>query len=1239
MGLLGLLVFNMVLFLLGLVLIAAKAINALISLIKKTLRREVREDTATIELIKRKPEEKTSRLFNREKKPETTGNNDINCIHEQYYSPFGTQNNSKHLLNINRNENFNLIHNDVNNNELKTEINCYNDTPAISDFVENIFKIDYDECSGNDFYCNMYDSSSDNINKSKLNDQISLVYESSESSDNENIYYNSNEETILTMPHTTRFIDYSTSLKSTPVSSKSCQVPNAVNIYQSPKSEINYNFNSVSKTDEHFKNRSQFLSHLPHSLSAYSNQSLLNCVQSELCNSSLICFDKSFVSLAKAGGDDYYTLPKNVIPFHYDVDLTPGIEKRDKNNNLTHYFEGNVSIHVKVAIATNVIEVNSKGLKMEKILIIPLSEYEQLPKVIDWKSNEKNDRIIMRLSYKLEAQSKWIIRFKYTGIHNDNMVGFYRSKVKSNNEKEISSKYIFSTQFESVECSAAIPCWDEPVVKATFKVKLIVPKEVVALSNTEVLNDSVIENTPYGIRKIVEYAQTPIMSTYLLAFVIGELEYLEKYTVPSSNSPNSTPVRCRVYSQPGYARNCVFALESVCKYLSYYQDFFGYDYPLKKLDNVAIPDFRSGAMENWGLVTYREVALIFDGDSDAKELTSLKQKLNIAEVVSHELAHQWFGNLVTMRWWNDIWLNEGFATFCAVLSTNTIYPDTQPFIRFMIDNTSHVLSVDSLSSSHEIDLAVKSSDYIEQYFDAINYSKGASIINMVYSYLGHENFKKGIQLYIKKHLYQNTVSNDIWKALDEANNTNLVNNMENWIKKPGYPLISVDLETYNPELKQITLSLSQKRYFSSTINNNDSSIKNLNTIWWIPLIILVSNGEKQTYFKYEFNSKKLNLTFPYEEGPNSFWKLNVDANGFYRVMMGAKNTGKITRILSENTTVLSIKDKLNLINDIGALCRSGELKFDKILSLLETFKLSREANYFVLSLIWSTLYAIKSYLYLKPKYITIGLQKFISSIFMPILNMIGYDPTPGEALTNSLLRTVVLTALASVKQPEVIKVLMDKFERYVNGDETALNMNIRDITYNTVMKYTNQPKNDFERMVNLYKNAQSPNHAITILRALGAINSTSILEILVNEYLFKEDFVRTQDMYILVGSIANNNPDKKYANTILWDYITNNWESINKKFAATPSLLGKVLSAPIYAQVGYDVTQKVNDWIDGKDLENFPKYKELYKKRQSQLSLIKKDIVEALETLDVTNKWVTNYSKDIEEWLVLHKYM
>jgi puromycin-sensitive aminopeptidase len=481
------------------------------------------------------------------------------------------------------------------------------------------------------------------------------------------------------------------------------------------------------------------------------------------------------------------------------------------------------------------------------------------------------------------------------------MNGLYRSSYKASDG---STKYIASTQFESDTARSVFPSFDEPLYKATFDIQMEVDEKLTALSNM-----NVIEETKLGEgTKLVRFATTPIMSTYLIAVAIGDFEYIE-----TTYGQNNIPIR--VYTLPGKKETTKFCLEVAKQSMEWFEDWFDYKSPIPKVDLIAIPDFSMGAMENWGLVTFREILLLVDKE------TTHRRKAMCALTTAHELGHFWFGNLTTMEWWCDLWLKEGFASFMEYLFVSRLYPEMKTSIDYLSDVTSSALYLDSLRSSHKIEVEINDPNELTGIYDDITYSKSNAIIRQLYYYLGEETFREGLRLYIKRFAFKNAVTQDLWTALSDASHQDINKLMSCWTQQIGYPLITVREEKLEGGKRR--LHLRQTRYLADGSTDEQ-------TLWQIPItIIKTSNVTEPVRFLMTQAEQEIVLD---NVASDEWVKLNADTSGFYRVqysedmlkhLLGAIHSGK-----------LGVLDRFGLVSDLFAIVKSGRAPASQFLELV-----------------------------------------------------------------------------------------------------------------------------------------------------------------------------------------------------------------------------------------------------------------------------------------------------------------
>src|SRR5499427_9442803 len=453
-------------------------------------------------------------------------------------------------------------------------------------------------------------------------------------------------------------------------------------------------------------------------------------------------------------------LPTTVLPERYEIRLTPDLAAAT--------FAGEERVSIQVLEPVRQIVLNAAELEIQAV-----SATSADGTLIKGAVTLDADNEQATLSFpELMTPGQRELQIKFSGILNDKLHGFYRSIYKDADGRE---KPLASTQFESTDARRAFPCWDEPAFKAVFQVRLVVDDSLTAISNARVIRETFL---PQSGKKEVVFADSMKMSTYLVAFIVGEFEGTAPVMV------GSAPLR--VWSVPGKKHLGKFSQEIGKFSLEHFSGYYGIAYPGDKLDFIAIPDFASGAMENLGAITFRETALLVD------EKKATRSELErVADVVSHENAHMWFGDLVTMKWWNGLWLNEAFATFMEMLAVDAWKPEWKRWDTFSVSRAA-AFSVDGLHSTRPIEYPVRAPKDAEAMFDVLTYEKGASVLRMLEQHLGAEVFRAGVRLYLQRHAYRNTQTEDLWNALGAASRQPIPAVLDGWIFQPGYPLLSVD---------------------------------------------------------------------------------------------------------------------------------------------------------------------------------------------------------------------------------------------------------------------------------------------------------------------------------------------------------------------------------------------------------------------------------------------------------------
>ncbi len=609
-------------------------------------------------------------------------------------------------------------------------------------------------------------------------------------------------------------------------------------------------------------------------------------------------------------------------------------------------FNGKEIISFTASTPIKTLKLNSAELKIKKCYIIKNGKTIHTKYNID----EKKEELSITPEKKINGKVKLCIEF--TGTLNDRLLGFYRSQYK---DKAGKRKYLATTQFEAADARRAFPCWDEPAVKATFDVSLIVDKTLSAISNMPQKTKK-----KFGTKTLVEFERTPVMSTYLLYLGVGEFEFLET---------KLRNIKIRVVTTRGKKSNAKLSLELTKKFLGEYEKYFGIKYPLPKLDMLAIPDFAAGAMENWGAITFRETILLYD-----PKTSSTRTKQYIAEVISHEIAHQWFGNLVTMKWWNDLWLNESFATFMATKIVDRFYPEWDYWDQFLDDAMSTAMSLDALKTSHPIDVKVNHPSEIREIFDSISYDKGGCILRMLEHFVGEKNFQKGLQKYLTKHQYDNAQGSDLWNAIGQVAKQPIDKMMKTWINQVGFPLLEV-------KRNASTLTLKQSRFLLEGDKNPSKKT------WSIPLVIEEGNQRMKKLMTKK--SEKIHL-----KNKDRNFIINSGRTGFYRVQYDKETLENFSLLIDEK--ILDYVDRWSLQNDYFAQAVSGKKNIQEYLDFTSAYY--DEDNYISSLSLAHNLYSL--YILARKEKFSDELRQYTINFLGIILYRLGWDKKKNEPHTD-----------------------------------------------------------------------------------------------------------------------------------------------------------------------------------------------------------------------------------------------
>uniref|UniRef100_A0A0V0J295 Aminopeptidase n=1 Tax=Schistocephalus solidus TaxID=70667 RepID=A0A0V0J295_SCHSO len=864
-------------------------------------------------------------------------------------------------------------------------------------------------------------------------------------------------------------------------------------------------------------------------------------ISSRLLSSRFRCV----IAMTHSSPDNFKRLPYNIKPVNYNLSFVP---------NLSDFtFDAEASIELQVVERTNAVILNSKNI------VVSDAHFNNANAEISY--DKSQELVIFTFPNALETGNGHL-NLKFRGHLSDDMQGFYRSTYKSPTGEE---SYILCTQFESIYARRAFPCMDEPDRKATFDISLVAMDNEVALSNMPEVSRTIIPPPAGRPAPVdghnyvkVQFDRSPYMSTYLVAMVVGNFDHV------SAKDVNGVDIR--VFTPPGKKSCGEYALEVSVKTLPFYARFFGQKFPLPKCDLVALPDFACGAMENWGLITYRETALLID-----HEHTSLMAKQRVAVVVTHELAHMWFGNLVTMEWWTHLWLNEGFATWTECLAVDYCFPDYDIWTLFVSEEYARALRMDELKMSHPIEVEVNSPHEVEEIFDAVSYQKGASLIRMLNDYLGAEVFQAGLQLYIKRHQYSNTVTTDLWRALAEVSGQPVQEIMSTWTKQMGYPVLSVRLLP-SADNQSVGLGIRQSRFLA------DGGKEDVPTYWYIPVTVCRADDSSAILSRALVppptaaatpTDAKCEHVIPLSAATaDTSVRINPGAVGFFRVCYHPTMLPPILSALSQHQ--IPERDRLSLLDDHFALARAGQCPLTTVLDLTRAY--TGEESFSVWSVLAKGLGHVRVLLQemaykagdeevvfaeLSPE--EVGLNNLYTQLAMPVYEKLGFDPKPEDSNNDRLLRPIILNILGRARHPDVISKARQAFDvHYTSVTETPegqpqenlISPDLRTTIYTLCLR--NGGADVFQRLLTLHDKATMHSERVRLLGCLGASASPELIERLFQ--LTFTDYVRKQDRYHVLLGVTGSAAGRR----ALWRLVKSRIGSLPEELA-TLVMLSHVL--------------------------------------------------------------------------------
>ncbi|MGI8757818.1 MAG: M1 family metallopeptidase, partial [Acidimicrobiales bacterium] len=781
----------------------------------------------------------------------------------------------------------------------------------------------------------------------------------------------------------------------------------------------------------------------------------------------------------------------------YELHIEPDLE--------TATFTGTEAVAVDIVEAVDEIVLNAADLDVaEAWLTGPGAER------LD--AEVRLDAGTERLTLALPAAAgpgRWSIHLRFGGVLNDKLAGFYRSVYTGADGAE---RVIATTQMEATDARRVFPCWDEPDRNAVFAFTLVVTEDLMALSNA-----GVVAETPTGDGRVsVTFADTIPMSTYLVALVVGPLEASEAVDVDG--------VALRVVHVPGKGHLAPFALEVGAFCLRWFGDYYGIAYPGDKCDLIALPDFAFGAMENFGAITFREQVLLVDPASAAQA-----ELQRVADVVAHELAHMWFGDLVTMRWWNGLWLNEAFATFMEVAAVDAFRPQWRRWDSFTTERAA-AFAVDSLASTRPIEYPVRSPEEAEGMFDVLTYQKGASVLRMLEQYLGTEGFRSGIRNYLTAHQYGNAETTDLWDAIEEATAAPVRRIMDSWIFQGGYPLIGVETDGGR-------FRLDQRRFVLAGADAAEPAT------WPVPLLVSAGPGPAHKLLLEEPSAE---LDVGDAGGP---LVVNAGGHGFYRARYSPELLSRFCQSLDRLAPV----ERALLVDDTWAAVLAGDTSAPAFLELAERFSTEDDAT------VWATLVAALGALdHILDEQARPPFQAWVRALVGPARARRGWEPAAGEDELTRQLRGTLITAAGVLGDDHDVQVQARRIHEAYLADPSAAHPDVATAVLAVVA--STGSADDYAVVIERYRSSPSPQEAMRYLYALARFRDHELGRRTLG--LTLTDDVRSQNAPFVVLRLLTN----RQAGPLAWEFVEANWDAIVARFPdnAIPVMLGGItaLSTP-----------------------------------------------------------------------------
>ncbi|KAE8289438.1 Glutamyl aminopeptidase [Larimichthys crocea] len=879
-------------------------------------------------------------------------------------------------------------------------------------------------------------------------------------------------------------------------------------------------------------------------------------------------------STDSSGEWNNFRLPNYVNPIHYNLHLEPDL--------VDDTYSGTVDIHVKVSKPTRYLWLHIRETFVSTMPRLKMLNSQKEVAVKSCFEYKPQQYVVVEATEELPVTSPeemYVLSLDFQGWLNGSVVGFYRVIYTENGV----TKKIAATDHEPTDARKSFPCFDEPNKKATYNVSITHDANYGALSNMPQENQ---ENLPDNKKKTTFVKSIP-MSTYLVCFAVHKFEYLER------TSASGIPLR--IYAQPSQLDTAEYAANTTKMIFDYFEEYFNMTYSISKLDKIAIPDFGTGAMENWGLITYRETNLLYDENQ-----SSSYNKQRVASVIAHELVHQWFGNIVTMDWWDDLWLNEGFASFFEYIGVEKAEPSWGMRDIMIISDVLPVMVDDALLSSHPIIVDVSTPAEITSVFDTISYSKGASILRMLEDWMGKDMFRDGCRQYLKDYYFMNAKTANFWESLASVSGLPVAEVMDTWTKQMGYPVLHLTVS-------ETDAKLNQKRFLLDPEANATQPPSPFGYKWTIPVKWHAVKSDKSHFVMFNKSSTEQIIT-DYSPSVDGLLKVNNDHIGFYRVNHDNNMWNTISEQLQKNHSEFDAADRTSYIDDVFTLARANIIDYGNAFNLIKY--LANETDYIVWDHVATSIAYVRDMLSNNEnKEVYTLFQKLFRNHVQAIARQLGWNDVGTQ--TERLLRETVLSIACRMGSEEDLNEASQKFDQWIDGSLSSVPVNLRLLVYQYGIKNSSSEA-EWNIMFQRYKNTTLAQEKDKLLYGLASVDSVALLFKLL-EATKDESVIRSQDLFTVVRYVSYNPLGQNMA----WDWTTLNWDYLVNRYTINDRNLGRLLNR---------ITTNYNTELQLWKMEHF--FNKTLDAGAGQMPR-----QQALETVRNNIEWIKNNGNEISAWL------